>query len=199
MNPNDRKIQWRSQYLEINPTNHKLEEPKLVDEYEEDGEFIGESKKYTLTSFGLHEVDDALHPLREFQVWIADTNFGLTNKQVKLASRINGVEIFKPITRYKFLVAVGKLFDFSEVRVDIEYLLLNKHKLNILMRYAGNEELKNTISEIKKLVDGQNVWAAYIMPNGKFELAIGTDPLFKEKCDSFLVAKPVSNGIIIHS
>lgn len=198
-----RIIQWRSQHLEVDPIQKKLVEPKVDNEpqyYDEDGgDEDFEGKRFTMTAFGMHEIDDSFHPLREFQVWVGDTNMPITKKDAKNVCRVPGVEMFKPIGRYKFIVAVGKLFDFSEVRIDIEYVLCNKNKIDVLIRHAENEAIKAALTDIKKKIGNSEIWAAYIFPNGQYDLTIGTDPNYPIKVTQYNMAKQFSRGLIIGS
>lgn len=55
-----------------------------------------------------------------FDCWVAHTNFNITLDIKNNLDRIEGVELLKVFSRYRFLVGVGKMFDFSEVRKNIE-------------------------------------------------------------------------------
>lgn len=55
-----------------------------------------------------------------FDCWIAHTNFNITLDIKNNLDRIEGVELLKVFSRYRFLVGVGKMFDFSDVRKRIE-------------------------------------------------------------------------------
>jgi len=58
-----------------------------------------------------------------FNCWVAHTNFNLTEYLKNELDSIEGVELLKIFSRYRFLVGVGKMFDFSEVRLEIEKLI----------------------------------------------------------------------------
>ena len=45
-----------------------------------------------------------------------------------ILNTIDGVEVLKICSRYRFFIGVGKMFDFSEVRKNIEKELTNKGK-----------------------------------------------------------------------
>jgi hypothetical protein len=55
-----------------------------------------------------------------FDCWIAHTNFNITLDIKNNLDRIEGVELLKVFSRYRFLVGVGRMFDFSDVRKKIE-------------------------------------------------------------------------------
>lgn len=58
-----------------------------------------------------------------FDCWIGHTNFNLTEQLKDQLDNIEGVEMLKIYSRYRFLVGVGRMFDFSEVRKNIEKLI----------------------------------------------------------------------------
>ena len=58
-----------------------------------------------------------------FNCWVAHTNFNLTEYLKNELDSIEGVELLKIFSRYRFLVGVGKMFDFTEVRKEIEKII----------------------------------------------------------------------------
>ena len=59
-----------------------------------------------------------------FDCWIGHTNFNITEDIKNKVNRIDGVEILKIYTRYRFFIGIGKMFEFSKVREDIEKTIL---------------------------------------------------------------------------
>jgi hypothetical protein len=55
-----------------------------------------------------------------FDCWIGHTNFNITEDIKNKVDKIDGVEMLKIHSRYRFFVGIGKMFDFAEVRKDIE-------------------------------------------------------------------------------
>jgi len=55
-----------------------------------------------------------------YDCWMGHTNFDLTPKIKEVLDGIAGVEVMRICTRYRFFIGVGRMFDFSEVRRDIE-------------------------------------------------------------------------------
>ena len=55
-----------------------------------------------------------------FDCWMGHTNFNITNTVKEELNKIDGVEILRICSRYRFFVGVGKMFDFASVRRDIE-------------------------------------------------------------------------------
>ena len=58
--------------------------------------------------------------LANFDCWVGHTNFNITNSIKKELEESEGVEILKLTSRYRFFIGVGRMFDFTDVRRDIE-------------------------------------------------------------------------------
>lgn len=61
-----------------------------------------------------------------FDCWLGHTNFNLTEDIKDSLNKVDGVEVLKICSRYRFFVGIGKMFEFSDVRERIEKDLLNK-------------------------------------------------------------------------
>lgn len=59
-----------------------------------------------------------------FDCWIAHTNFDITERIKNAINKIEGVEVLKIYSRYRFFIGVGKMFDFKDVRKEIEAELI---------------------------------------------------------------------------
>jgi len=55
-----------------------------------------------------------------FDCWMAHTNFNLTPTIRDILNKVDGIEILKICSRYRFFVGVGQMFDFKDVRRQIE-------------------------------------------------------------------------------
>lgn len=55
-----------------------------------------------------------------FDCWVGHTNFNITEQLKEKINRIEGVEVLKIYSRYRFFIGVGKMFEFKDVRKDIE-------------------------------------------------------------------------------
>jgi hypothetical protein len=66
--------------------------------------------------------------LSNFDCWIGHTNFDITPKVKDSLNKIPGIEILKIFSRYRFFVGIGQMFDFQEVRHDIEKELIKGDK-----------------------------------------------------------------------
>ena len=61
-----------------------------------------------------------------FDCWMAYTNFNLTETINNQLDKIEGVELLKICSRYRFLVGIGRMFDFKDVRRKIESKICHK-------------------------------------------------------------------------
>jgi hypothetical protein len=72
------------------------------------------------TPFGAVSCESALKPSDRWQCWLGYTNFDLTHRLSDKMKVINGVEAMRIMSRYTFCVGVGKMFNFTSVRKEIE-------------------------------------------------------------------------------
>lgn len=72
------------------------------------------------TPFGSVPSESVLKPSDRWQCWLGYTNFDLTHKISDKMKVVNGVEALRIMSRYTFCIGVGKLFNFSNVRKEIE-------------------------------------------------------------------------------
>lgn len=72
------------------------------------------------TPFGAVPSDSILKPSDRWQCWMGYTNFDLTHKVSDKMKVITGIEALRIMSRYTFCVGVGKLFNFTNVRKEIE-------------------------------------------------------------------------------
>lgn len=62
--------------------------------------------------------------LANFDCWMAHTNFDITPQVKEKLNNVPGVELLKICSRYRFFIGVGTMFDFSDVRKNIESTIL---------------------------------------------------------------------------
>jgi hypothetical protein len=60
---------------------------------------------------------------QNFDCWMGHTNFNITGEIKDKIENSEGVEVLKICSRYRFFLGVGRMFDFKEVRHNIESLL----------------------------------------------------------------------------
>lgn len=64
--------------------------------------------------------------LTNFDCWVGHTNFNITEDIKKQMNRIEGIEVLKICSRYRFFIGIGKMFSFKEVRKNIEDQLITR-------------------------------------------------------------------------
>lgn len=104
-----------------------MEQDIDLDTYEdEDGEepsvknILGSSTMLPLTP----QLIEDISLISNFDCWIGHTNFDLTHSIRDKLDKIDGIEVLKVWSRYRFFVGIGKMFDFTDVRNNIEKILI---------------------------------------------------------------------------
>jgi hypothetical protein len=90
---------------------------------EEDGDDYNQPLIFPFSSQFLEDVTMTAN----FECWVGHTNFDLTNKIKETLDRVDGIEILKICSRYRFFIGIGKMFSFAEVRQNIEKILLKEN------------------------------------------------------------------------
>ncbi len=99
----------------------------------------------------------------QFNCWLAETNFPISEASLMILNAIPGVEKINVTTKYRFLVAVGRLFNENDVKYDIGYALgCFKNSVNIFPRNVVNK-----VEELHKKFVEYPYWAIYVFPNGR--------------------------------
>jgi hypothetical protein len=70
------------------------------------------------------QVIDDISMLANFDCWIGHTNFDITPAVKNKLNKMPGIEILKIFSRYRFFVGIGQMFDFQNIRFDIEQELI---------------------------------------------------------------------------
>lgn len=153
------------------------------------------------TPFGVFRVDDSMNPFKRFEFWMGNTNFDLNNTVLKKFERINGIEVLIILTRYRFIVAVGKCFEFRDVRVDIERELCGKHKVDALIKEIENNDISEHVNNLYKEVSKHPYWAIYVFPNGSIDYIVDDERTnqFVRRQTLYQYAQQISNGVLITS
>lgn len=63
--------------------------------------------------------------LANFDCWIGHSNFDITESIKNKLEKTSGVEVLKIQSRYRFFIGVGRMFEFQDVRKNIEKTLLD--------------------------------------------------------------------------
>ena len=69
---------------------------------------------------------DDVNMTANFDCWMGHTNFDLTKEIKHSLDHVEGVEVLKICSRYRFFIGIGRMFDFKNVRKNIENILLKE-------------------------------------------------------------------------
>jgi len=202
-----RVIKWQSQHLEINTLNGKLQDPDPS--FEDDDDYYDEMEyedpmvqrmpiqNVMSTPFGFWRVDDAMNPFKQFKMWMGHTNFSITPEVVEIIKSIPGVEVLQIMTRYRFIIGVGELFDIRDVRSTIE-TQLECHKDECDM--IPDQQLLVQIFELREQLTAKfDQWAIYVFPNGQIDFTTSDEENFGQQLNLYKQAVDHSNGVLIES
>lgn len=123
------KIKWEKW---IDPFGKDQEESKWNDyddndDYETDieREIIKSQKqiKVIASPMGLIPYNEYTAPGNIFNFWIGHTNFNISHNISNLIKNTDGVEILDIFTRYRFRIGIGKCFDETSVKKEINNIL----------------------------------------------------------------------------
>ena len=100
--------------------NLNMEEDE--DEYQEELEQALETQEILAVP-----VPESFHEqislVTNYDCWIGHTNFDITPSLKKDFEEVEGVEVLKVCSRYRFFVGVAQMFDFKDVRKLIEEII----------------------------------------------------------------------------
>lgn len=99
---------------------------------DEEEEFIGEESNVshkTMIPLSPQLMED-ISMLSMYDCWIGHTTFDVTNETKNILDSTTGVEILKVLSRYRFFVGIGKMFDFKNVRKTIEENIIPNQEEN---------------------------------------------------------------------
>lgn len=199
-----RVIKWQSQHLEIDTITGKIHESDeenddLFENYDDldyDEEGQHPIQNVMSTPFGIWRVDDSMHPYKQFKLWMGHTNFSITKRVAKTLKTVPGVEVLQIMTRYRFMIGIGEMFEFSDVRVAIEKTLAcNQNESDMI----GNNEILEQIHELRDTLAIHDRWAIYVFPNGQIDFTTSEQQDFIQQLGIFRQAVDHSNGVLIES
>lgn len=124
-----RKIGWQK-YEDVIQTemyspiaNMFFEDIVETDDEEEQEEIATEQ---TETYFLPKNFYETISLMSRFDCWIGHTNFNITTSIKDKLNEVDGVEVLNVMSRYRFFIGIGKMFDFSDVRKEIEKAVISK-------------------------------------------------------------------------
>ena len=118
------KDQLNSPFASLVATNNIQMLGDIASEEESESEFdfsILEDPEQDLIVIPVPEsFYEQINLLTNYDCWIGHTNFDITESVKTKVEKTKGVEILKVYSRYRFFIGIGKMFNFSEVRKEIE-------------------------------------------------------------------------------
>lgn len=176
----EKKILWLKW---SDPLAHMIDKAKeMEDSYEEAARnsFLDENENFhkfnedvrgsmgpsIIGPHGIIPLQECNLPGRLFNFWMGHTNFDITGDVLNKLSMIPGVETVDVITRYRFRLGIGKVFDANEVKKAIEE------------KFCGKPVRTNTMPKFDKLKyilkNKYPFWAIVILKNGSVQSIGGT-------------------------
>jgi hypothetical protein len=201
-----KKIAWQSWNALI--TQSIIEERQMLEQLEEDLKSMGEQElpgilpmdilqpKMMHTPLGIYPADSLLKPSDRWDCWLGHTNFDITSsiKDI-LVYGIDGIEALKILGRYSFFIGVPRLFDFKDVRINIEKKLCIYTEQEVL----SDEQTQATVDMVKEQLKTKKYWSILVVPTGKVDYVV-SDNLDKDYLDGLnelLELKQLLGGIIL--
>lgn len=160
-------------------------------------ELMSKIPKLVSTPMGVFQLYDKMSPIKQYECWMGYTNFDITNQIQSQIEKVEGVELLFVISRYRFFLGVGKMFDFRNVRTDIESLL----KCNQSDSTEDEISTEETIEIIKEIISEDKHWAIFVDKDGVVDYASTNkdhDISFLEKVRFYKKTVKRKGGTILH-
>lgn len=182
-------------------------------------ELMSKIPKLISTPLGIFQLYDKMSPMKQFECWMGYTNFNITGQIQKNIENVNGVELLSVISRYRFFIGVGKLFNFKTVRIDVENLLNCNDKTpkkqkgesisdayeTLFGKDQANSDdditTEETVEIIKEVISQDKYWAIFVGENGEIDYTSSNqenDITYLEKLLSYKKLRRKNGGIILH-
>ena len=120
-------------------------------------------------------------------------NFDITKSTEESIENTEGVELLNIMTRYRFFLGVGKMFDFSSVRRLIEESVCGS-KLD--------EDTEEAIDMIKDSISSDRYWAIFVSQSGEILYAstnADSDEAYLDKLNHYQKRKKKNGGFIFQN
>ena len=178
-------------------------------EDEEDSEIIQEAleimskiPKLVSTPTGMAQIHDKMSVLNQFDCWMGHTNFDITKAVQNIIETAEGVELLQISSRYRFFVGVGRLFNFADVRRDIESILCNSSIKDDLRSLDVDEYTQDTVELIKETIHYDKHWVIFVRPTGEVKYAStneDNDEGYLNKLLKYERDKEIFGGLILQN
>ncbi|MAH50805.1 hypothetical protein CMI37_33615 [Candidatus Pacearchaeota archaeon] len=168
-----------------------------LEEEDEDGvvenaiTFLEKIPSLVTTPMGMYQLHDKMNIMNQFDCWMGYTNFDITESVREVIEKTKGVELLNIMTRYRFFLGVGKLFDFSDVRREIEESLRGDSSLD--------DDTEETVEMIRDNISVDRYWAIFVCKSGEI-LYTSTneddDEIYEKTLEHYKKRKSKNGGLI---
>jgi len=193
----DKKIAWER-------WDEDVIQQEIVEEFYDDEEsdeevledalnFLEKIPSLVTTPMGMFQLHDKMSILNQFDCWMGYTNFDITNSVKDTLEKVEGVELLNIMTRYRFFLGVGKMFNFSEVRRAIESLLCESEI---------DEYSKESVSIIRDNISSDKYWAIFVTKSGEILYASTneeSDEDYLKKLKHYQKRKHKNGGLLLQN
>ena len=170
-----KKIAWENwkEKVDYSPPENKLEEAVEEDEDAIEKSLLSamEIPRLVQTPLGIFHYEDKLKPSEKFDCWIGYTNFDITQNISDLIECVDGVEALEVMSRYTFFLGVGKMFNFRDVRLGIESLILEPEYPEGTLTILDSDEIIRSVEIIKEQLSSEKHWAIFVSNEGDIDYA----------------------------
>jgi hypothetical protein len=148
----ERKIAWERWVDEVIDDSDHLD---VEDESEDIPDLqMLELPMQVRTPIGIYGQTETMSPSNMFDCWFCHTNFDLTEADKHALDMVDGVEVLRIVSRYRFFIGIGKMFSLTDVRPLVEMALnVNQHSI---------------ISQIISEISGKKKWAIGVYEDGSY-------------------------------
>ena len=130
--------------------------------------FMEKIPKLITTPMGMYQLHDKMSILNQFDCWMGYTNFDITTTVQSEIEKTEGVELLTIAGRYRFFLGVGKLFEFPQVRQDIEDKLCGA-------KFIIDDDMQETVDTVRDVLSQDKYWAIFVQPTGEILYASTND------------------------
>jgi hypothetical protein len=147
------------------------------------------------TPLGLFPTESMFKPSDRWDCWIGTTNFSITHTIKDTLVHLAGIEALRVMGRYTFFVGIASLFDFKDVRLDIEKTLCGYTEKEVL----SSEETQATVHLVMEQLKTQKYWSILVAPTGKVDYVVSDnlDQAYLDGLNELFELKQVLGGIIL--
>ena len=164
--------------------------------------FLSKIPKLISTPTGIAQMHDKMSLLNQFECWMGYTNFDITPTVAKILEKTDGVELLQVTGRYRFFIGIGKLFNFREVRSEVEKQLCDSRIKQGLQKLNLDEYTEDTIELIKESIDTDKHWDIFVKTNGEVKYAstnLDDDEFYLNQLLNYEKDKELSGGLIFQN